>query len=215
MILYEEYIVKKPVVSKWLLPLVNNAVNSNFVFHHIEKLSLVFPLDKKTATPDGQKVADVTWEPLDMSEFENELQTAHTVQLELDYQRYTNRRTPSPVEEESRQTPTQEPLEKNLSTSSKSEENGRRIPLFYAPSSKTNDELSYNDEDVEKPFECRHCIISFSRLNDLQNHMELHSVKKPFSFSDIRHKFDESSNQLKSNHSIKALMRPSTSEVQF
>lgn len=150
-----------------------------------------------------------------MSEYENELQTAHTVQLELDYQKYANRRTPSPVREAARQSPTQK--EEKCLLLSDSKDSSRRIPLFYAPTSKSNEESSYNEEDVEKPFECRHCIISFSRLSDLQSHMELHSIKKPLKFSDMRHTFDESliENQLKSNHSIKSLIRPSSSDEQF
>lgn len=150
-----------------------------------------------------------------MSEYENGFQTAETVELELDYQGYKNRRTPSPVRDmQLRASPTLN--DDNLS--SKEDESKRRIPRFYAPLMKNRVQNfdDYNEEDVEKPFECRHCIISFSRLNDLQEHMELHSIKKPFNHTDMRETFSESliENQLKNNHYMnRSLIRPS--QMQF
>ncbi|KAK3724337.1 hypothetical protein QZH41_010845, partial [Actinostola sp. cb2023] len=157
-----------------------------------------------------------------MSEYENGLQTAQTVERELDHHGYRTTRSLSPERDGERVR--KNPIFKVKHLKNTVAETNSRLPLFLSPSLKGKDtELGmrgFSEEDVEKPFECRHCIISFSRLNDLQRHMAVHTSKKPFNREKPgipRGTFDESliESQLRNSHCIKSLLRPSTSDLQL
>ncbi|XP_048588794.1 zinc finger protein 347 isoform X3 [Nematostella vectensis] len=134
---------------------------------------------RKTPRPDDHHDDILSWEPLDMSEYEHEIETAHNVEKELN-----TLLMPQPAEQVQPVRPAPRKPEKLalvqpffLQKTGKSYANERPDTRDHDSEAKSAEKLS------EKPFKCNECSASFIRRSELQHHSLIHDTGKQFKCS--------------------------------
>lgn len=104
------------------------------------------------------------WEPLDMSEYETNVESLHSVVREFQHQmsNYPKNSIFYPP---------------------------AMVEVFQSPRRESTPSGNDSSKDKEKPFKCSYCVMSFTRPSDLQRHLLIHNNSKPYKCEECDREF--------------------------